>query len=104
MRLISSHGKKGRLIDQVGKISANHAGGHTGQNIYVQVVFSLNLLQVNFEDVFSANLIGSVDQYLTVKATRPKQGRIQNFGAVGCGHQDNAHVGIKSVQFNQKLI
>ena len=59
---------------------------------------------MHFEDFLAANNIGVRHNHLTVKTTGAQQRRIQYVGTVGCGNQDNAFIGLKTVHFNQQLV
>ncbi len=48
--------------------------------------------------------VGLVDQDLTIEAAWTEQGRVEHFGPVGCGHDDDRLARIEAVHFRQQLI
>ena len=97
-------GQQGGLVDQVGEIGPHHAGGHGGELLHIEVGFGLDAPEVDPQDGLAARLVGAVHQHLAIEAPRPQQRRVQDFGAVGGGHQNDAHVGVEAVHFHQQLV
>ena len=56
------------------------------------------------QDGLPADLIGLVHHHLTIEAPGAQQGRIEHFGPVGGGEDDNAAGGIETVHFHQELV
>ena len=48
--------------------------------------------------------IGAIDHHGAVESARTHQGRIERFGAIGGGHDDDAAVGIEPVHLDEKLV
>ena len=59
---------------------------------------------MNLENLFSSLLVGIVDRYLPVEASRTQQRRIQNVGTVGSSHHNDPAVSAKAVHFHQQLV
>ena len=59
---------------------------------------------MDLEDLLTALDIRQAHVDLTVKAARTQQSLIQNVGAVGGRHDDDAVVGLKAVHFHQQLV
>ena len=102
--LAAAHRQQRSFIDQIGKVSADHARGHRGQLPEIQIFFHLNVLQVDFQNFFTALFVRPIHQDVAVKASGPQQRRIQYFGPVGGRQQDNTDVGIKTIHLHQELI
>src|SRR5207248_10123908 len=48
--------------------------------------------------------IGPCNNHAAIEAAGAEQGRIENIGPVGCGDQDDAFVGFKTVHLDEQLI
>ena len=54
--------------------------------------------------ILLAFFIGAVHKNGSIETSRPKQGGIQNFGSIGCRHQNDAHFRIETVHLDKELI
>src|SRR5690606_34089471 len=63
-----------------------------------------HLAGVHSEDPFTTSNIGSWNCHSTIKATRAQDGGIEHIRAIGCRHNDDALVRLKTVHLHQKLI
>src|SRR3972149_10486303 len=59
---------------------------------------------MNLQYTLAPDLARPVHQNRAIKAAWPEQSRIQNLGTVGCRHEDDAHLWIKTIHFHQQLI
>ncbi len=56
------------------------------------------------QDLFATFHVGLVDQDLAVEPAGTEQGRVEHFGPVRRGHDDDRLAGIESVHFRQQLV
>ena len=82
----------------------HHAGCHVGEPLHVELRDGLDLFEVNPEDLFAPDLVGPVDQDVAVKAARPQERGVEDFGPVGCGHEDDSDFGVETVHLHQELV
>ena len=94
----------GRLVDQVGQIGAGEAGGESGDLVQIDIAADPDFADVHLEDGDAAALVGTVHQHLPVEPPCPQQRRIEDFGPVGGGQQDDADRGIEAVEFGKQLV
>ena len=59
---------------------------------------------MHLQDGMTAGAVGTIDQHLSIEASRPQQRRVENLGAVGRGEDDDAVAGVEAVHFHQELI
>ena len=101
---LAAHGQQRCLVDDIGQIGAGKAGGDLRQAVQVGVVRQGHRSRVNLEDLPSPGLVGERHLNLTVKASGPQQGLVQDFGAIGRGHDHHPYVGLKAVHLRQQLV
>ena len=59
---------------------------------------------MHIENLLAAPDIGQGNVHLAVEAARTQQCGVQNVGAVGGSHHDDAHVGLEAVHLDQHLV
>ena len=96
--------KQRRLVEQVGKISPGEPDGGLRNLAEIHSRFHRFLARVDFENLFPPFDIGIVDGDLPVKTTGTEQCGVQNVGAVGCRHDDDALVRAETVHFHKQLV
>ncbi len=92
------------LIDQVLDVGTRHAGRCLSHDLQINIGGQGNVPNVNFEDRQAARFCGAADRYVSIKASRPKQRRIENVRAIGCGDNDDRIVGLKTIHLAKDLI
>ena len=101
---IVADGDDGGLVDQVGQVGARESGGGPGHGVEVDVGSQVLALDVHGQDGGPLGLIGQGDLHLAVEATGTEQGRIEDLGAVGGGHDDHPGGGVETVHLGQELV
>ena len=101
---VAACSQQGRFVDKVLKICARKACGALCNDPERDIRGQRLLFGVDLEDLLTALDIRQAHIDLTVKAARTQQGLIQNVGAVGGRHDDDAVVGLKAVHFHQQLV
>ncbi len=56
------------------------------------------------ENGFSAAEVGAVDEHLAIEAPRAEEGLVEDLGAVGGRHDDDAACGLESVHLDEELV
>ena len=97
-------GVQGRLVEQVGQIRAGKADGALRHLAEVHAGLQRLVAGVHPEDFLPPLDVGVVDRDLPVKAPGPQQRRVQDVGAVGGRHDDDAVVRAEAVHFHQQLV
>ena len=97
-------GEKRGLIQKVGQIRTGEAHRRAGNDLQADILLEGLVLAVNAEDLLASLYIRIAYGDLPIKATGTKQCRIQNVGAVGGRHNDDAVVGAEAIHFHQKLV
>ena len=59
---------------------------------------------MHFENLHPPGAVGAVHQHLPVETARAQQRRVEDFGPVRCGQQNDALGRIETVEFGQKLV
>ena len=101
---VATGGQQGRLVDQVFQVGAGKARGPLGDHLEGDVGGQGLFAGVDLQDLLAALDVGQADVDLPVKAAGAEQGLIQDVGAVGGGHDDDAVVGLKAVHLDQQLV
>ncbi len=99
-----AHGEEGGLVDQVGQIGAGHARSAAGDQVEVDVRRHLLGLDVHLEDAASILELGQRHDDLAVEAAGTQQGGIEDVGAVGRRHHDDALGGLEAVHLAEHLV
>src|SRR6516164_2433102 len=94
----------GSLVNQVCKIGASKACRQAGDLVQVDILASLDLLDVNAEDGQPPRFVGAVNQHLSIESPSPKQGGVQNFRSICCRQQNNAGTRIETIELGQQLV
>src|SRR5579862_4576057 len=59
---------------------------------------------MDFQNRLATPHVGPRYNHATVETAGPQQGRIEYVGAIGCGDEDDAFVGLKAIHFHQQLV
>ncbi len=102
--LVAPNGEQGRFVDEIGQVGTHHTGRHTGNLFRVDRPIRFHLVEIDLENVRPTDFIRPVDQDLAIETAGSQQGRIQDLGPVGGRHQNDAHVGIETVELHQQLV
>ena len=94
------------------KTDTHLVGVHPGRDFEPDAVVDLRLAQAGQPcprcgsplDRKRGIQIGRIDDHLPIESTRPQQGPIKHFRAIGGGQQDDTHVGFETIHFNQQLV
>ena len=92
------------LVDKVLEVSACKARGALCDDPQRDIRGEGLVLGVDLEYFLTAFDVGQADVDLTVEAARTEQGLVQNVGAVGGGHNDDAVVGLEAIHLHQQLV
>ncbi len=95
---------QGRLVHKVRQISTREARRAARDDAQVDIRAKGYFAGMHAKDFLAAFDVRVWHLHLTVKTTGTQKGRVQNVGTVGCGHDDDAFVGFKTVHLNQKLV
>ena len=101
---IAPGGVECRLVDQIGQVRPGEPRRQPGDLVRIDVARDLCRAQMHFQYLRAAGPVGAIHQDMPVEASRPQQGRIEDFGPIGRGEDDDAAAGIESVHFRQELI
>ncbi len=96
--------QQGRLVHEVGEVSAREARGATGEDIEPYVRLQRLALGVHAQDGLAALEVGTVDDDLPVEATGPEEGGVQDVRAVGGGDEDDPGAGVEAVHLHEHLV
>ena len=102
--LIEARGVQRGFVHEVGEIGAREPGGAAREHPDVDVVGQRNLASVNRENAFAAFDVGAVDDDAPIEATRPEQRGIQDVGAVGGRHEDDALIRLEAIHLDEQLV
>ena len=102
--LATAHSQECRLVDDIGEIGARETGGHRSDHLEIRIGAHDHLLRMDAQDSQAADLVRTIDQYLTIEAAGPQQCGIQNLRPVGRRHQNDADAGIEAIHLDQQLI
>ena len=97
-------GQQGGLVDQVFQVRAGKACGPLGDHLEGDVRGQGLFAGVDLEDLLAALDVGQAHIHLAVKAAGTQQGLVQDVGAVGGRHDDDAVVGLEAVHLDQQLV
>jgi hypothetical protein len=100
----AAHREQCGLVDQVGQIGADHPGGHGGHRVEVDVGAEPDLLGVHREDRAPTELVRPIDEHVAIEAARAQERRVEDLGAVGRGHDDDAVARIEAVELDEQLV
>ena len=92
------------FIDDVGKLRAGSAGGHTRDLQVINVSICLDFFCVYLEDIFPSFEIRQFYRNSTVKPSRSRQRGVERFRTVGRRQNDNPVIALEAVHFGQQLI
>ena len=98
------HGVQGGLVDEVGQVGAGHPRRAAGDDRQVHVGTHPLVLAVHLQDRQALVEVGQRDDDLAVEAARPQQGRVEDVGPVGRGHDDDAFGDVETVHFREHLV
>src|SRR5271156_5142396 len=101
---VVADGPDGCLVDQVGKVSSRESRRGPCYRVEVHVRRKMLALDVDGQDGSPFGLIGQRDLDLTVESTRTQQGRVEDLGAVGGGHDHYPGGGVETVHLCQELV
>ena len=59
---------------------------------------------MNAQNAFAPAHIGPCHDYAPVETARPQQRRIENIGAIGGRHQNDAFISVETVHLHQQLV
>ena len=96
--------QQGGFVDKVFQVGTGEARGGLGDGFQADIGAKGLVLGVNAQNLLAALHIRQTNINLTVKTAGTQQRLIQNIGAVGGSHHDNAVVGVKAVHLNQQLV
>ena len=98
------YGQQRRLVHEVFEIRAREAGGALGDGVEIHVVRKVLVPGMNLQDFLAPADIRQAHIDLAVKAARTQQGVIEDIGAVGGRHDDDALVVAEAVHLHQQLV
>ena len=92
------------FIDDVGKFCTRSTRCCLGDLVESDGVCDLDLLRMDFEDLFTSLNIRKLYRDPSVKTSRTEKCRIQGIRTVGCGKDHNTLGAVKTIHFCQKLV
>ena len=92
------------FVDEIGQIGAGESGRQGRDRLGIYAGRKLHLRHVHFQNCAASLLVGAIDQHLAVEAAGAQQRRIEDFGPVGGGENDEARTRIETVEFDQELV
>ena len=92
------------FINKVFKICSGKSRGPTGKHIQVHLGGHFGFFCVYLKYFLSSTDIRDGDNNLTVKTSRPEQGRVKDIWSVGGRHDDDTVIGFKTIHLNQELV
>src|SRR5581483_1022380 len=101
---VTARCQKGCLVDQVGNISADHAGGAARDSYEVYIRTQGNIFGIYFENGKTAIPVGTFHRDAPVEATWTQQSFIKSIGSVGSGNDDHRLARIEAVHLDQQLV
>ena len=101
---LAARGHDGSLIEQVLQICAGKAGRAARDTLEIDIVAQRLAPGVDLQDLLAALDIGQTHIHAPVKAAGAQQRVIENVGAVGRRHDDDALVIRKAVHFDEQLV
>ena len=102
--LVLACGYQGRLVADIGDVSAREAGGLLGQELHVEIFHQLDFAQMYLEYLQTLVLLWQVHMYLAVEAAGPHESLVKDVGAVGGGEDDDSGVGPEAVHLREQLV
>ena len=97
-------GEQRGFVQHVFQVRSRHAGGALGQGFQVCIIGEGLALGMHLKDLFAAFQIRVGHRDLPIETPRTQQGRVQNVGTVGGGHEDHALAVSEAVHFHQQLV
>ena len=94
----------GRLVQKILQIRPGEACRGLGHLLQVHILRQRLVLGMDLQNVFSAPYVRRAHRVLSVEASRPENGGIQNVHPVRGRHDNDAFVDAKSIHFHQKLV
>ena len=101
---VVAHGAQGCFVDHVCQLRAGCAGRHTRNRVEIHIVARFDLLCVNLQNCLAPGKIRKLHGYAPVEASGARERRVQRFGTVRRGENDDAIVIVKAVHFSQQLV
>ena len=101
---VAAGSQQGRLVDQVLQVGAGKTGGALGDHLEGHIGGQGLFAGVDFQDLLAALDIGQAHIHLAVETAGTQQGFVQDVGAVGGRHDDDAVVGLEAVHLDQQLV
>ena len=102
--LALTRGQKRGFVDQIGKVRTGKARRAARNGPAIDVRCNRHFAHMDGQDLFPTLDIRAGNNDLAVKAARTQQSRVEHIGAVGCGDDDDAFVGVEPVHFDQQLV
>ena len=102
--LVAASGKQCSFVAQVGQISTGEAGRTAGQNLGIDIRCQWLVLHMDLENLLTALHVGVANLNLAVKTARTQQRWIKHVRTVGCGDDDDAFIGFKTIHFHKQLV
>ncbi len=92
------------LVHHLGQIGPDHAGGPPRHHVEVDVGGEAHGLRVHAQDRAPPLDRGPIDHHLAIEPSGPHQGRVEDLGPVGGGHDHDAGLGIEAVHLGEELV
>ena len=92
------------FVDDVGKLRARGARGRALDHAPVDVRLGPHVLCVDPQDRLAAREVGQLDGDAPVEAAGAQQRRVERFGAVGGGEDDDALAPVEAVHLGEQLV
>ena len=98
------YGEDGGIVHDVGKIGTGEADGTACDVFEADIIGELLVAGMDLQDGGSSVLVGKVNRDGPVETAGSRQGRVEDIGSVGGGHDDDAGIVFESVHFDEELV
>ncbi|OJI09578.1 hypothetical protein BK006_00330 [bacterium CG10_49_38] len=97
---IFARGQNRRLVHQVGQVGTGETGGAFGNHLKIHFFTQRFFLNVDGQNFFPIFLIGLIQDYAPVEASRPQERRIKDIGPVGRRHHNHLLARLEAVHLH----
>ena len=104
LRLAESRGQQRRLVHEVRKVGANHAGWRRGDPLEVDVRGERDVARVHLEDEAASLPVRGLHHDAAIETARPQQRLIEHIDAVRRADHDHGRGRVEAVHLGEDLV